>query len=117
MSSFSCDSSGVVLLLHGVAKTSYVDSVGAVFVWLAGQSWMFVGGHGSGFVLRHHFSVSLREKFIMVKAYVKKEESSQINDLTLLHLKELEKEQAGLKGRDADSLTWNSSSGVKKGQI
>ena len=34
----------------------------------------------------------LRGKFIAIQAYVKKQEKSQINDLTL-HLKELEKEE------------------------
>lgn len=76
VSSFSCDYSGVVLLFHGVPKTSYVDSIGAVFVVITGQSWMFVREHGSGFLLHHHFSLSLREKFIMLNAYVEKEESS-----------------------------------------
>ena len=34
----------------------------------------------------------LREKYIAIQAYVKKQEKSQINNLTL-HLKELEKEE------------------------
>ena len=34
----------------------------------------------------------LREKFIAIEVYLKKQEKSQINNLTL-HLKELEKEQ------------------------
>ena len=34
----------------------------------------------------------LREKFIAIQAYLKKQEKSQINNLTL-HLKELEKEE------------------------
>ena len=36
--------------------------------------------------------VVLRGKFIAVQAYLKKQEKSQINNLTL-HLKELEKEE------------------------
>ena len=35
---------------------------------------------------------SLREKFIVIGAYLRKQEKSQINNLTL-HLKELEKEE------------------------
>lgn len=70
---------------------------------------MFVGRYGSGFLLCHHFSLSLR-KCIMVNAYIKKGESSPRNDLTL-YPKELEKEQAKLKVRDANNLTWNSNSG------
>ena len=38
----------------------------------------------------------LRGKFIAIQAYLKKQEKSQINKLTL-HLKELEKEQTKLK--------------------
>ena len=34
----------------------------------------------------------LREKFIAIQAYIKKQEKSQINSLTL-HLKQLEKEE------------------------
>ena len=37
-----------------------------------------------------------REKFIAIQAYLKKQEKSQINNLTL-HLKELEKEQKNPK--------------------
>ena len=36
----------------------------------------------------------LRGKFIAIKAYLKKQEKSQINNLTL-HLKQLEKEEMG----------------------
>ena len=35
----------------------------------------------------------LRGKFILIQAYLKKQEKSQINNLTLQHLKELEKEE------------------------
>ena len=35
---------------------------------------------------------ALRVKFIMIQAYLRKQEKSQINNLTL-HLKQLEKEQ------------------------
>jgi len=38
----------------------------------------------------------LRGKFIAIQAYLKKQEKSQINNLTL-HLKELEKEQTNPK--------------------
>ena len=36
--------------------------------------------------------VVIREKFLSLQAYLKKQEKSQVNNLTL-HLKELEKEQ------------------------
>ena len=39
-----------------------------------------------------HCKSVLRERFIAIKAYLKKQEKSQINNLTL-HLKQLEKEQ------------------------
>ena len=42
--------------------------------------------------LRDAAKVALREKFIAIQAYLKKQEKSQINNLTL-HLKELEKEE------------------------
>ena len=39
-------------------------------------------------------SAVLREKFVMIKAYIKKQERSQINNLTLVSsLKKLEKEE------------------------
>ena len=38
----------------------------------------------------------LREKFIAIQSYLKKQETSQINNLTL-HLKQLEKEQKNPK--------------------
>lgn len=40
--------------------------------------------------------VILKEKFIMINAYIKSEERSQINNLTF-HLKELEKEENSTK--------------------
>ena len=39
---------------------------------------------------------SLRGKFIAIQAYLKKQEKSQINNITL-HLKELEKEEQNPK--------------------
>ena len=39
-----------------------------------------------------HCKSVLRERFIAIKAYLKKQEKSQINNLTL-HLKQLEKEE------------------------
>ena len=39
-----------------------------------------------------HFKTVLRGKFIAIQAYLKKQEKSQINNLTL-HLKQLEKEE------------------------
>ena len=39
-----------------------------------------------------HCKIVLRGKFIAIQAYLKKQEKSQINDLTL-HLKQLEKEE------------------------
>ena len=38
------------------------------------------------------YKAVLRGKFIAIKAYLKKQEKSQVNNLTL-HLKELEKEE------------------------
>ena len=46
--------------------------------------------------LRDAAKAVLRGKFIAIQAYLKKQEKSQINKLTL-HLKELEKEQTKLK--------------------
>lgn len=42
--------------------------------------------------------VTIRQKFVAVNTYIKQEERSQINNLTL-HFKELEKEQTKLKRR------------------
>ena len=42
--------------------------------------------------LWHTIKVVLRGRFIAIQAYLKKQEKSQINNLTL-HLKELEKEE------------------------
>ena len=39
-----------------------------------------------------HYKAVLRGKFIAIQAYLKKQEKSQINNLTL-HLKQLEKEK------------------------
>ena len=39
-----------------------------------------------------HYKAVLREKFIAIQAYLKKQEKSQINNL-MLHLKQLEKEE------------------------
>ena len=39
-----------------------------------------------------HYKAVLRGKFIALQAYIKKQEKSQINNLTL-HLKQLEKEE------------------------
>ena len=39
-----------------------------------------------------HCKAGLRGRFIAIQAYLKKEEKSQINNLTL-HLKQLEKEE------------------------
>ena len=39
-----------------------------------------------------HYKTVLRGKFIAIQAYLKKQEKSQINNLTL-HLKQLEKEE------------------------
>ena len=39
-----------------------------------------------------HYKSVLRGKFIAIQAYLKKQEKSQINNLTL-HLKQLEKEE------------------------
>ena len=39
-----------------------------------------------------HYKAVLREKFIAIQAYLKKQEKSQINNLTL-HLKQLGKEE------------------------
>ena len=39
-----------------------------------------------------HYKSSAKRKFIAIQAYLKKQEKSQINNLTL-HLKQLEKEE------------------------
>ena len=49
--------------------------------------------------LRDAAKAGLRGKFIAIQAFLKKEEKSQINNLTY-HLKELEKEQKKLKSAE-----------------
>ena len=50
----------------------------------------------------------LREKFIAIKSYLKEQQTSQINNLTL-HLKELEKEE--------QTKLWDAAKAVLRGKF